>query len=180
MLFQYYLVAALILGLWFGAYRYWRSRIDPDISAGANFDWDLYQRKDPDLLKGLDEASFTSIYRRVETPRGPIHVFYAVAAFLIGAPLVLALNTLIIRFMERTGIIPQPAEQARQLRLTADGIQIVERANLDTLQYILQGWGGFFTFFSLLIFWVIVFYVSMRRLHQNRPGSLREEILRAR
>lgn len=180
MLVQYYIFAAVILGLWFAAYRWWRSRIDPDIKAGAQFDWELYQRKDPDLLKGLDEASFTTVYRRVETPRGPLHVFYAVATFLTGAPFVLALNTVVIRYMERTGIIPQPAEQAQQLRLSSEGIRLVARADLSTLQYILQGWGGFFSFFSLLIFWVIVFYVSMRQLHRNRPGSLREEILRAR
>jgi len=180
MLLQYYLFVAVILSVWFGAYRWWLGRVQADIAEGAKVEWDLQQRKDPDLLKGLDEAGFAKIFSQVETPRGPIHIFAAVGIFLAGAPIVLAITTLTIRFMERTGIIPQPAEQAQQVRLTGEGIKLVARADLTTLQYILQGWGGFFTFFSLLIFWVVVFFLVIRRLHSRGPGSLREEILRAR
>ncbi|MEM9286560.1 MAG: hypothetical protein AAGA39_11805, partial [Pseudomonadota bacterium] len=86
----------------------------------------------------------------------------------------------VIEVMERTGVIPQPAAAAQQIKLTADGIKLVREADLDALQYILQGWGGFFFFFSLLLFWVGVFVWVMRRFHSQRPGSLRDEILRAR
>lgn len=180
MILNYFLIVGLILAVWFAFLKVWSRRVDADIEEGARVEWDLLSRKEPDLLKGLDEASFAAFFRRVEHPRGPIHVFGAVAAFLIGAPFILAITALTIGFMERTDIIPQPAEQAQQLKMTSDGIQLIARADLTTLQYILQGWGGFFTFFSLLIFWVIVFWVTFTRFHGNRPGSLREEILRAR
>ncbi|MEM1379918.1 MAG: hypothetical protein AAGH41_04750 [Pseudomonadota bacterium] len=180
MLLTYYLVILCGLALWFVAIRFWQGRVNAEIREGAAIEWDLLQRKDPDLLKGLTQESFTAIFRRVEMPRGPQHVFTAVATFFAGAPFVLALTTILIRFLERTGVIPQPAEQAQQIRLTNDGIQLIAQADLTTLQYILQGWGGFFTFFSLLIFWVIVFFVVFRSFYKRRPGSLREEILRAR
>lgn len=180
MLLNYYLVVLVILGLWYGAYRFWRRRIDDDVKEGARVEYDLLKRKDPELLEGLSEDRFTDIFGMVETPRAPFFTWLAVAIFLLGAPLVLALNTMVIRFLEVTGVIPQPAEQAQQLKLTADGIKLVREADLDALQYILQGWGGFFSFFSLLFFWVVVFYAVMRRYHSRRPGSLREEVLRSR
>ncbi|MEM9838269.1 MAG: hypothetical protein AAF830_03845 [Pseudomonadota bacterium] len=180
MLLMYYVIVAVILAVWWGVLFAWRRRVDADIAEGAKVEWDLLNRKDADLLKGLDQPAFAKIFRQVEFPRGPMHVFGAVAAFLAGAPFVLAITAITISFMERTGIIPQPAEQAQELKLTNDGIQLIARADLTTLQYILQGWGGFFTFFSLLIFWVILFWISFSRFHKNRPGSLREEILRAR
>lgn len=180
MLVSYYALVLTVLALWFVLLRLWERRVDADITAGAAVQWDLLKRRDPDLLEGFDRARFEALFRRVEAPRGPRHVFAAVAIFLAAAPLVLAGSTLALRALERAGIIPQPAEQAQRLRVTSEGIRIIREADLTTLQYILQGWAGFSTFFSLLIFWVIVFYLVMRRLHARKPGSLREEILRAR
>ncbi|MEO1657993.1 MAG: hypothetical protein AAFR65_09745 [Pseudomonadota bacterium] len=176
----YYAIVAAVLGIWFGLYRLWRKRIGDDAAAGAEFEFERLGRQDPDLIKGLELPAFTAIYERVVTPRAPGHVFAAGGIFLIFAPIVLGITTIVIQFMEATGIIPQPAAAAQQVKLTGDGIKLVRDADLDALQYILQGWGGFFVFFSLLLFWVLVFVWAMRRFHSRRPGSLRDEILRAR
>jgi hypothetical protein len=180
MLITYYLSALVILGVWYALYRLWERRLTEDIAAGAEVEYDRLGRTDPALLEGLDRKRFETIYRRVELPLAPSHTFIAVAVFLLGAPIILAITTLSIRFLERTGVIPQPAEQAQQLKLSADGIRLIQRADLTALELILQGWGGFFTFFALLLFWVVVFYALMKRAHSRRAGSLREEVLRSR
>ncbi|GGY47195.1 hypothetical protein [Parvularcula lutaonensis] len=180
MLLTYYLVVLLILAVWYGGLRLWQRKIDEEITEGARFEYEHLRQADPDLLKGLDEDAFRKIFARVETPRAPAYTFAAVAVFLVTAPLMLAVTAITIGIMERTGVIPQPAEQAQRLKLSADGIQLVRTADLEALQLILQGWGGFFSFFSLLLFWVVVFYAVMRRYHARRPGSLREEVLRSR
>ena len=176
----YYIGAAIVLGVWFGLYRLWRKRVDEEAQDGAAFEFERLGRQEPELIEGLDLPSFTAIYARVVTPRAPGHVLSAGAIFLVFVPVVLGATTLGIELMEQTGIIPQPAAAAQQVKLTADGIKLVREADLDALQYILQGWGGFFVFFGLLAFWVLVFIWAMRRFHSGRPGSLRDEILRAR
>lgn len=180
MLIPYYIAVAIVLAVWFGLYLLWKRGVDEDIGVGAKTEYDLLRRKEPSLLEGLDEEAFRAVYARVETPGAPIHIFAAVATFLVGAPFVLALNTSLIRTLERTGVIPVPAEQAQQLKVSGDEISLIARADTEALQYILQSWGGFFAFFSLLAFWIVVLVVVMRRYHTRRPGSLREEILRAR
>lgn len=180
MLFSYYLVVALILSVWFGLYWLWSRRVEGDAAAGAAFEYERLKKADPALLEGVDEARFRRVFSRVEVPQQPLYTFIAVAIFLAAAPLILALTAFTIRSMEVAGIIPQPAEQAQQLRLSAEGITLVRTADLEALQLILQGWGGFFSFFALLFFWVAVFYAVMRRYHARRPGSLREEVLRSR
>lgn len=180
MLLGYYLTVIVILAIWYGGLRLWQRRIDDEVSEGAKVEYAFLERSDPELLKGLDQDGFRAIFARVEAPKGPFYIFTAVAIFFVAAPLMLAFTTALITFMEVSGIIPQPAEQAQQLKLSADGIQLVRTADLEALQLILQGWGGFFSFFSLLFLWVAVFYAVMRRYHTSRPGSLREEVLRAR
>lgn len=180
MLLTYYLFVLLILAAWYGIYRYWSRKVAADVSDGASFEFKRLQKVDPALLEGVDEERFRAIYERVEMPRQPFFTWMAAAVFLLGAPLVLAVTTMTLSWMEVVGIIPQPAEQAQQLKLSAEGIRLVRTADLEALQLILQGWGGFFSFFALLIFWVAVFYAVMRRYHAQRPGSLRDEVLRAR
>ncbi|NNU15852.1 hypothetical protein HK107_05895 [Parvularcula sp. ZS-1/3] len=180
MLLTYYLLVLVILGAWYGVLRTWQKRIDEDVRIGSEEEWKLIERKEPKLLEGLTQDRFREIFARVEAPRAPFYTFTAVGIFLVFAPLVLALTTTVIRFMELSGIIPQPGEQAQQIQLSADGIRLVRTADLEALQLILQGWGGFFNFFSLLLFWVIVFYAVMRRYHLKRPGTLRDEVLRSR
>lgn len=176
----YYLVLLVIFGVWYGGYRLWRRHIDEDVREGAAFEFERLERQEPALLQDLKLPGFTAIYSKVETPRAPAYTLVATAVFFISAPFVLAITAITLQMMERTGIIPQPAEAAQRLKLQGDGIKIVASADLDALQYILIGWGGFFFFFSLLFFWAGAFYVTMRRYHNRRPGSLRDEILRTR
>lgn len=180
MLLTYYLIVFVILGGWYGLFRYWSNKVEADIAEGASFEFKRLQKTDPSLLEGIDEGRFRKIFSAVEVSQQPFYTWLSAAIFLIGAPFVLLFTTITIRWMEVVGIIPQPAEQAQRLKLSADGIRLVRTADLEALQLILQGWGGFFSFFALLLFWVAVFYTIMRRYHARRPGSLRDEILRAR
>jgi hypothetical protein len=180
MLFTYYLVALLIVGVWYGLYRLWYRRALGDAAEGAAFEYARYRRQEPALLDGVDEQRFNALYARVEIPQQPLYTLVAVAIFLLFAPLVLALTSSVITWMEVSGVIPQPAEAAQQLQASSEGFRPVARADLEALQLILIGWGGFFSFFALLVFWVLVFFAVMRRYHKTRPGSLREEVLRSR
>jgi hypothetical protein len=180
MLLTYYALVLLVLAVWYGLYRLWRRRVEADAAEGAKVEYQRYQRQEPQLIEGLDEDRFRSLYQRAEVPQQPLYTLAAVGIFLLLAPFVLALTTLTIGWMEVAGIIPQPAEAAQQLRLSSEGIRLVARADLEALQLILMGWGGFFSFFALLIFWVAVFFAVMRHYHRTRPGSLREEVLRSR
>ena len=180
MLLTYYLIVFVILGGWYGLFRYWSNKVEADIAEGASFEFERLKKTDPALLEGFDEARFRKVFSSVEVSQQPFYTWLAGAIFLVGAPFVLAITTITIRWMEVVGIIPQPAEQAQQLKLSADGIRLVRTADLEALQLILQGWGGFFSFFALLLFCVAVFYAVMRHYHAKRPGSLRDEILRAR
>lgn len=180
MLVTYYLVVILALAVWYGVLRLWQRRIASDLKEGAAFEFSRLLRAEPELVGQLDKPAFEAIFTRVEAPRGPFYTFAAVGMFLVLAPLALAVTALTINILELSGVIPQPFEQAQNLKLSADGIQLVRTADLEALQLILQGWGGFFSFFGLLILWVAIFYSVMRRFHTTRPGSLRDEILRAR
>ncbi|MCQ8186298.1 hypothetical protein [Parvularcula maris] len=180
MLITYYLIAGAVIAGWYGLYFLWKRRTEADVAEGAAVEYARYQRAEPHLVEGMDEGRFRSLYARTEVPAQPLYTWAAMAIFLLGAPFILALTSTVITWMEVTGVIPQPAEAAQQLQVSAEGFRPVARADLEALQLILQGWGGFFSFFALLIFWVLVFFAVMRRYHRTRPGSLREEVLRSR
>ena len=176
----YFLIIGLIIGVVYGAFWLWQRRVDEDIAVGAKADWERLSASDPALLKGLDEPSFSAIYRRAHLPRFPASIVAAIALFLIGTPLILALLEGGAYALVRFEIIPQPGDAATELYWNAEGASIVRRVSPEALSYILQGWSGFYYFFGLLAFWMGVVYFLMTRYNRRTPGTLREEILRAR
>ncbi|MEM9421871.1 MAG: hypothetical protein AAF986_05095 [Pseudomonadota bacterium] len=176
----YILVTALIIGAVYGVFRLWQRRIDEDLAIGAKADWEMLSSSDPTLLKGLDEPAFQTIYHKTHVPRFPAYVAAAIIMFLVGTPAVLSLLEAIAYFGLRFGIVPQPGDAATQLYLNAEGASVIRRVSPEALSYILQGWAGFYYFFGMLTFWIGLVYVLMTRYHRRTPGTLREEIIRAR
>ncbi len=176
----YVLFVALVLGGAYGVYFFWRRRVDAEIEEGARVEYDLISRGDPALLQGLDLPRFTEIYARVNTPRFPAYQLFMLTIFLLGTPIILTLLYAFSVIGVTTGIIPQSKSLATELQLGADGAALVNRVSQDALAYILQGWSGFYYFFGLAAFWLTLAYFTLRRYHLRAPGSLREEILRAR
>lgn len=177
---HYAIFSLVILALGYGLLWIWRRRIDAELAEGAGVELTGLRNSDPDLVEGIDEAQFAKIYHRTLFPRFPAYAFTAVAIFLIGTPVVLGLLNAGVVFGLKWGIIPQPGIAATELYLGAGDASVVRKVNPETLSYILQGWSGFYYFFGLLAFWIGTLILVMRRYHGRTPGTLREEILRAR
>ena len=177
----YFLIAVLTLAVLWGLYALWSRGVNADIAEGAQAEWRRFQRQDPQLLAGMTEDQFARIYARVERPRFPAYMLGAITAFAIGTPALLAVMNAGAYFADRAGMIAQPAEAASYLRFDESGAAtLAGRVSPEALQYVLQGWAGFYYFFGLLFFWVLVIFVAMRRYHARTPGFLREEVLRSR
>lgn len=176
----YYLVVLLCVGLAGTALWFWRRRVMADIAVGAPSAFDLLHRQNPALLKGLDRDRFAAIYLRTEMPRLPVTMFGIVTVFLLATPLYLALLSGLAHIATVVGIIPSPLEFADQLTLGRDGIGLAPRFSPEAIAYIAQDWAGFYYFFGLLGFWILTGYVGLSVHHRRTPGTLREEIIRAR
>lgn len=179
-MFTYFLITGFIFGAAYGAYWLWRRRVDEDLSVGAQTDWDHLRQTQPDLLADLDEDRFGALYAKANLPRFPAYALAALGTFLAGTPIMLGLLNAGAYVSLRLGVVPQPGDAAVDLYFNADGASFVRRVSPEALSYILQGWSGFYLFFGLLIFWMGTVYVLMRRYHTRTPGTLKEEILRAR
>lgn len=129
------------------------------------------------LLAGMPPDAFRRIYGRVETPRFPAYALAAVTAFVLGTPLVLGV-------LGGLSFLFEPEDVGRaavQLQMGDGGAaNLASQVSTEELQYILQGWSGFYYFFGLLAFWIIILVVVMRRYHARTPDLLREEVLRSR
>lgn len=179
-MWQYLLFCIVVLGLGYGALRYWSRRIEREIAEGAATEYKTLQDVDPDLIKGLDADGFAAIYRKTTYPRFPAYALSAIGIFMIGTPLALGIMSAIAYLSVEWGFVPTAKTAATELYLGADETSVVRKVSVDTVAYIAQGWGGFYYFFGLLAFWIGTLFFVMRRYHQRTPGTLREEILRAR
>lgn len=175
----YILVTLLIGGLGYAGLHFWQKRIQEEVVEGAEFEYTHYARNESELVDHLNKDEFSTIYARVHSPRFPAYAYVTVMIFLIGAPILLAIQSGLAYLSVRWGLIPQPGDAATSLYLNADGASIIRRTDTTTLSYILQGWSGFYYFFGLLFFWIGLVTVMMRRYHRRSTGSLRDELMRS-
>ena len=131
------------------------------------------------LMAGVEEARFAPIFVRTETPRFPAYALTALTVFALGTPLVVALLNVGAFAIERAGGANY-GETAARLQLDGEGLAVARSMDLTQLQYVIEGFAGFYYFFGLAVFWVLTVALVMRRYHRRTPGSLREEVLRAR
>lgn len=176
----YYLVCLAVAGLVFLLLRRWEAGVEADLKEGARAEYDLLRRKRPTLLEGVDPATFEAIHVRVQRPRYPRYLFAVVAVFFLASPVMLGLLSGAAWLAQETGLVPQPGDVATEIYFDSGNASIIRKANPETLAYIVQGWAGFYYFFGMLAFWMLTVWVVMRRYHLRSPGSLEEELIRAR
>ena len=131
------------------------------------------------LMAGVSQERFAPIFERVERPRFPTYVLSALTIFALGTPLVLGLLNLGAFLIERAAGVDY-GRTATRLQSSDGGLAVARSMDLTQLQYVIEGFAGFYYFFGLAIFWIATVALVMRRYYRRMPGSLREEVLRAR
>ena len=176
----FFLGAALFLLAAGGFYWRWRRTIAAENAEGAAIEWAHYRKTEPDFIKDLSEEEFAEIYARVHTPRFPGYALAALATFLASLPVTFMLLTGLLWGAEKVGIIPEPVDVADRLLLEDGEVRFFRDAPPEAALYYIEDLAGFYYFFGVLIVWLVIVAIFMRRFHANRPGYLRDEIIRAR
>ncbi len=164
-----------------GLYWLWKKRIAAEVAEGAGYEWAFFQKHEPEFLEGLSEEQFQAIYARVHTPRFPGYALAALATFFLSLPITLGLLNIISYAATATGLIPEPVEIVKYVRIGGSGTPEVQSWQCDTtcqLQ-LAESFSGFYYFFGVIAAWLVIFWLFMRRFHARRPGLLRDEIIRA-
>ena len=165
----------------YGAYWYWHRRVEADLAEGAVAEFERLGRVEPALLEGLDQPRFAQIYSKAEMPRLPGHAVAIIITFLVGTPIFLALLSGGDALMHHMNMVPASAEVVARVAIAEDGsTRMVRDVPPEALQYYVEDLGGFYYFFGLLGFWVAIVWFFMRRYHSRTPGSVRDEVIRAR
>jgi len=168
-----------------GIVWYWKRRTDAQIRDASDYEWAFLQKSDPDLIAHLNEDSFHTVFRHTHFPRFPVYAFACLATFLISLPITLAILGFGMWGLDRMGLIVEPADVTSQLRLDPGSLSLITKSvsEVDLYQGLMQyvgALGGFYYFFGVLIMWLVIVFLFTRHYHKNRPGYLREEILRSR
>ncbi|MEL6365215.1 MAG: hypothetical protein AAFR11_10300 [Pseudomonadota bacterium] len=171
-------VGALIICA--GLYYFWRRRMDGLIAESADMEWEKLNRRDPELLKGLDRAGFDKLYAKAEYPRLPGYLVATFAAVTLLTPVILFALQIAFSVFGGDGVAPEIAESTARLVIERDGGGRVVEGASDQAKYYAQDLGGFGYFFGLLAGWLVIVFFFMQRYHRKTPGALRDEILRAR
>ena len=116
----------------------------------ARADYD-YKHANDMVPDAVDQDAYEQIYRRVYSPRGPLHVAGAMLAILIVTPLAM------IGLEVGLNLIYNLSGQSR----------VIEPGFLV--------W-HFFLFFGMIAVWVGIAYLAARHYHRKAPGSLQFEL----
>lgn len=175
----FFVVVFALLALAGLAYWFWMKKVAAEVAEGAAFEWALMQKHESEFLAGITEEKFREIYARVHTPRFPGYALATVATFFLSLPVNLGLLSLGAWAAEKTGLIPEPAEVVRYVRL--GGAKATESWQCDTScqMQIAESFAGFYYFFGMIAGWLVIVWFFTRRFHARRPGLLRDEIIRA-
>ena len=131
------------------------------------------------LMTDVTPEGFAPLFARTERPRFPTYALAAVTVFALGTPVVLGLLNVGAMLIERSADVDY-GRVATRLQTGEGGFSVARSMDLTQLQYVIQGFAGFYYFFGLALFWITTVALVMRRYYRRMPGSLREEVLRAR
>ena len=159
-------------------YWFWRRRIAEEVAEGAAYEWAHFQKTEPEFLDGMSEQQFRNIYARVHTPRFPGYVLATLASFIILLPVTLGGLTGALWVGQKVGVIPQPVEMVHYVNLGEVRVTQAWECGAECQLYIAEAFGGFYYFFGVIFAWLATVWFFMRRYHKNRPGYLRDEIIR--
>lgn len=172
----FFLAAIGALGIAALFYWRWAKWTRADIEESAGLEWARRKENDPDSITGLDEQRFRAVFTRVHFPRLPKYALAAAAAFVFALPATFYVLGAIAWIMGSLGVSPDaerlaravPVEGAERLLNRDDGETV---AMLWINDILLIGY-----YFGLLIVWIAIVAIAMRRYHARRPGFLEEEL----
>ncbi|MFQ5562029.1 MAG: hypothetical protein ACE5FO_00520 [Parvularculaceae bacterium] len=176
----FFSIVAFVLVVMTGLYWRWKKRIEAEIAEDAGLEWERLKKAEPELVEGLDEAGFHAIYARVHFPRFPGYALACTATFLLSLPVTLALLAGSYVLGEKLGLIAEPAELAKYVPISGRGVGPNAEFREEMALELATDFAGFYYFFGVLIVWLVIVALFMRRYHSRRPGYLRDEIIRAR
>lgn len=175
------LTLCLLCAIAYGGYYFWKRHVEADLAEGAVEEWSRLQRADPELVHGLDQPRFAAIYRQVEMPRFPGYAVAVIIVFLLGTPVFLSLLTAGDYLLTEYVFVPPADGQETNIFIDDTGqTRVFSDVPPEAAMYYIEDLGGFYYFFGLLAFWIGIVWFFMRRYHGRTPGSLRDEIIRAR
>ena len=120
------------------------------VRSDARADYD-YKRAEGMVPDAMDRETYELIYRRVYSPRGPLHIAGAMLAILVITPIAM------IGFEAGLNLAYNLSGQSR----------VIEPGFLV--------W-QFFLFFGMIAVWVGIAYSAARRYHRSEMGSLQFEM----
>ncbi|MFN3959426.1 MAG: hypothetical protein ACK4NP_05890 [Parvularculaceae bacterium] len=172
----FFLAAFGALGVAALAYWRWAKKMRADIEESAGLEWARRKEGDRDSVAGLDEARFRALFVRVHFPRLPKYALAAATAFVIALPATFYILGAIAWGLGSLGLSPDaerlaravPVEGAERLLNRDDGETV---AMLWISDILLIGY-----YFGLLVVWIAIVAIAMRRYHARRPGYLEEEL----
>lgn len=176
----FFLIAFVALAVAAGMHWRWRKTIDAENAEGAAIEWARYREREPEFLEGVSEQKFQEVYARVHTPRFPGYALAAFATFLISLPVTFMLLIAVLWGAEAAGMTPEPIEVADRFLLDDGEMRFFSDTPPEAALYYAEDLTGFYYFFGVLIVWMVIVAVFMRRFHANRPGYLRDELIRTR
>ncbi len=176
--FYFYVVLALLAGG--GAYWLWKRHIDGQLAEAGQAEWDDFQARDPEFIAHLDREQFQQVFHHTHFPRYPRYWLIAVSAFVLLLPIVLIALYAALWLAAQVGIVPQPVDFADQFFIDGEQMRVFTTAPPEAAVYYAENLGGFYYFFGVLGAWLAIVALTARHYHKNRPGYLRDEIIRAR
>jgi len=176
----FFLTIAGLLALLGALYWRWHRQIEAEIVEGAAIEWAHFQKNEPEFVQGMSEETFRDVYRRVHMPRFPGYALAAFATFLASLPISFGALAAGLWGAQKTGILPAPVEVADRLLVEDGQMRFFRDTPPEAALYYIEDLAGFYYFFGVLLIWLVIVAVFMRRYHARRPGYLRDEIIRAR
>jgi hypothetical protein len=161
-------------------YWRWRRMIAAEVAEGAAIEWAHLQKHEPEFLAGVSEEKFREIYALVHTPRFPGYVLAMTVTFFASLPVTFAVLALVLWGAQAVGAVPEPVDVANRLLLDDGELLFFRETPPEAALYYLRDVSGFYYFFGVLTVWLGIVAFFMRRYHRNRPGYLRDEIIRTR
>lgn len=161
------------------AYHFWSKKIEAEIVEGAALEWTRLEDNAATMIEGHDRASFDNVYRKVHFPRFPKYALAIAAAFVLALPAVFGALSGALWVGERVGVVAEPADLAKYVPLSDGKTPAQSAYNEERALYLAKDFAGFYYYFGLFAAWLTIVAVFMRFYHQRAPGSLREELVRA-
>jgi len=169
--------AVVIAGLF---YWRWAKRTAAEIADSAALEWSRLKASEPDLVEEIDEVRFREIFQRVHFPRFPKYALGMAAAFVAALPLTLGILSGVAWALDAVGLSADASALASAIPISGSTAGVSRDDGETIALYYVQDVLKFYYYFGLIVAWLAVVFVGMRRYHKRRPGYLADELLQER